>query len=57
MRPLAITLALAVSACAAPRVAAPAAQPPAFIEDDFPQALALARARHVPLFVDAWAPW
>src|SRR5437016_2844156 len=28
-----------------------------FIEDDYPAALQLARARHVPLFVDAWAPW
>ena len=29
----------------------------AFIEDDYPRALAEARARGVPLFVDAWAPW
>jgi tetratricopeptide (TPR) repeat protein len=28
-----------------------------FIEDDYPRALALARSRHVPLFVDAWASW
>jgi len=28
-----------------------------FIEDDYPRALAEARARKVPLFVDAWAPW
>ncbi|MBX5483036.1 MAG: hypothetical protein IRZ16_14520 [Myxococcaceae bacterium] len=28
-----------------------------FIEDDLPRALALARAQHKPLFVDAWAPW
>jgi tetratricopeptide (TPR) repeat protein len=29
----------------------------AFIEDDYPRALAEARARKLPLFVDAWAPW
>jgi tetratricopeptide (TPR) repeat protein len=28
-----------------------------FIEDDYPRALSEARRRHVPLFVDAWAPW
>jgi tetratricopeptide (TPR) repeat protein len=28
-----------------------------FIEDDYPRALAEARKRKVPLFVDGWAPW
>jgi hypothetical protein len=28
-----------------------------FIENDYAQALSEARARHVPLLVDAWAPW
>jgi thioredoxin-like negative regulator of GroEL len=28
-----------------------------FIEDDYTSALAEARARDVPLFIDAWAPW
>lgn len=28
-----------------------------WFEDDFPGALAAARSRHVPLFVDVWAPW
>ena len=28
-----------------------------FIEDDYAQALAQARAKHVPIFVEAWAPW
>lgn len=28
-----------------------------FIEDDYARALAEARARALPLFVDAWAPW
>jgi thiol-disulfide isomerase/thioredoxin len=31
--------------------------PPAFIDDDYPRALAQARAENKPLFVDAWAPW
>src|ERR1700722_8475033 len=36
---------------------APAPQPLPFIENDYARALAEARARRVPLFVDAWAPW
>jgi tetratricopeptide (TPR) repeat protein len=28
-----------------------------FIEDDYPRALAEAKKRGLPLFVDAWAPW
>ena len=28
-----------------------------FIEDDYPRALAEAKKKGVPLFVDAWAPW
>jgi len=35
----------------------PNAPPPRFIEDDYGRALAEARARGLPLFVDAWAPW
>jgi len=27
------------------------------IADDYPAALAEARARRLPLFVEAWAPW
>ena len=39
------------SATAAPHLALP------FIQDDYPRALAEARARKVPLFIEAWAPW
>jgi len=53
-----------VSVSAAPPVGgpptsqqAPAASPPSFVQDDYAHALALARERRVPLFVDAWAPW
>ena len=54
----ALTLAvLSLAACATPRGAAQASAPLAFIEDDFATALAQAKAKDVPLFVDAWAPW
>ncbi len=36
--------------------AAPALALP-MIEDDYPRALARAKAESLPLFVDAWAPW
>jgi len=41
----------------------PTPQPPAsaailpFVENDAPKALADAKTRHVPVFVEAWAPW
>jgi hypothetical protein len=28
-----------------------------FVEDDYGRALAEARARKLPLFVESWAPW
>ena len=28
-----------------------------FIENDYGKAVARAKTKHVPLFVDAWAPW
>ena len=28
-----------------------------FISNDYPKALSEARARGLPLFIDAWAPW
>ncbi len=36
---------------------APAAPRLPFIEDDWPRALAEAKRRDLPLFVEAWAPW
>jgi hypothetical protein len=48
-------------ALVAPGTPAPRAQQTAqvlpFIDDDYPGALAEARARDVPLFIEAWAPW
>jgi endonuclease YncB( thermonuclease family) len=46
------TLALVLAAA----LAAPAAGP-ARIQNDWAAALAEARARKLPIFVDAWAPW
>jgi hypothetical protein len=40
-----------------PLVAAADKEALPFIEDDYPRALAEARVRKVPLFVDSWAPW
>jgi endonuclease YncB( thermonuclease family) len=42
-------------AAAAPAPASPQVLP--WIEDDYPKALAQARARNLPIFVDNWAPW
>jgi len=28
-----------------------------FIADDYPKALAQARARKLPIFIESWAPW
>jgi hypothetical protein len=28
-----------------------------WIDDDYGRALSEARARHVPIFAEAWAPW
>lgn len=28
-----------------------------FIEDDYPKAMAEARSKKLPVFVEAWAPW
>jgi hypothetical protein len=54
MRPVLITpLLLAAAAIAAP---APKEVLP-FIADDWPKALAEARAKDLPIFIEAWAPW
>jgi hypothetical protein len=28
-----------------------------FIEDDYPAAVSQARAKKLPIFIEAWAPW
>jgi tetratricopeptide (TPR) repeat protein len=48
-------LALAALLASPPAAAARPALP--FIDDDYPKALAEARARKLPIFAEAWAPW
>ncbi len=62
-RGLALAL-LALAATAAATQAAAAARddraesrPLPFLSDDYGRALADARARSLPLFIEAWAPW
>jgi hypothetical protein len=50
--PLALVLALAASPATTVRHGALT-----FIADDYPRALAEARLKQLPLFVEAWAPW
>jgi hypothetical protein len=45
------------ASAAKPKAAAAAHLALPFIQDDYPRALAEARARKVPLFIEAWAPW
>ena len=45
------TAALLLALAPAPNAVLP------FIEDDYPRALAEARSRKLPLFIEAWAPW
>jgi hypothetical protein len=51
---------VAVAAAACFAAASPAAThrfAVPFIDDDYPRALAEAKARNVPIFVENWAPW
>ncbi len=64
-----LVLACALAAPSAPAAGTAAGRAPArsrssaprmvlpFIRDDYTKALAQARARKVPLFIEAWAPW
>jgi hypothetical protein len=51
---VALALTLALGGATQPAGHAPAVP---FIEDDYEAALAEARRRDVPVFVEAWAPW
>jgi len=55
-------LLLALACGASTAFAIPATKPAQpmvvpFIDDDYARAVAEARARKVPIFVEAWAPW
>jgi hypothetical protein len=51
MKKLALILLLVAAAPAFAKEVLP------FIENDYAKALAEAKKRNVPIFVDAWAPW
>jgi len=62
--PLFLVLAGGAMLAAAPAAASPVASRGAsarpvlpFISDDYARALAEARTRKVPLFIESWAPW
>jgi hypothetical protein len=38
-------------------VTASAAETLPFVKDDFAKAVALSKAKNIPIFVEAWAPW
>ncbi len=59
MRPVRLSLVALAIALAAPLSAAGTDVRPTlpFIEDDYPKAMAEARAKKLPVFVEAWAPW
>jgi len=48
------SLLVVVLGASAPLLAGPTLP---FVEDDYGRALAEARARKLPLFIEAWAPW
>jgi hypothetical protein len=56
---LVLPLSVAMSASAPKSPGAKPARKPAvpFLQNDYPRALEEARARGVPIFIDAWAPW
>jgi hypothetical protein len=59
MRGRRVSLVLLSLAAAAPLFSAQAAARPTlpFIEDDYPKAMAEAKSKKLPVFVEAWAPW
>jgi hypothetical protein len=55
-----LTSLLVAAALAGPAVAGAATAPTAplpWIEDDYAKAVAEAKSRKVPIFLEAWAPW
>lgn len=64
LRTLAFVALLGAACSASPAAAIPATPAPAgprmvlpWIEDDWSKAVATAKARKVPIFVESWAPW
>jgi hypothetical protein len=57
LAPLALLVALGAAAPAAGSLAEREGRALPFIADDYAKALGEARARSLPLFIEAWAPW
>ena len=58
LRTVSVLLLLSSGAQALPAASAPAATKRLpFVDDDYARAIRDARARGVPVFVEAWAPW
>jgi hypothetical protein len=51
------SIAASVLAASAFAAAVPEKSALPFVEDDYPRALSAARAKKLPIFADAWAPW
>ena len=51
MRKLLLVVALLTASAARAKEVLP------FIQNDYPKALADAKAKNLPIFVEAWAPW
>jgi hypothetical protein len=54
---MASVLALLIASLAAINTASGATTGLPFVHDDYPKALALAKQRKLPIFVECWAPW
>ena len=52
-----IPAALALGLAASSTLAAEVEKTLPFVADNYPKALAEARAQRLPLFIEAWAPW
>ena len=48
---------LAVSGAASANAVPAGSKALAFVDDDYAKALSEARAKKLPLFIEAWAPW
>ena len=57
MRKLVSLAVMAVAAAPAFAATEPARPVLPFIENDYPRAVSEARAKKLPIFADAWAPW
>jgi hypothetical protein len=57
MKPILSILLLAACCTPALGAGAPKTEALPFLQDDYPKALSEARAKKLPIFAEAWAPW